>query len=350
MSRIPLGSKVLVTGANGFLASHVVDQLLSCGFHVRGTVRAEPRGSWLKDYFSERYGAGRFELAVVPDMSTPDAFLEAMQGCAGVAHVASDLSFSSDAERVISSVVGGVENVLKSVAKTDSVVRFVLTSSSAAALFATPNKEIKITQDSWNDYSVEQAYKESDDSPTKGAHVYCASKALGEKAMWKFMEENKGRLKFEANAVLPNLVLGKVLGRRYGQSGSTGGVVVDMYADKGEKREASMAFLKSLPPQWMVNAGDTARLHVAALTDPTIVNERIFAFGEAYNFNDILQLLRVLRPKHDFPIDSGDYGRDFTHVVPRERAEEILVKHFERGFKLLGETIEETLEAVDRGE
>jgi len=35
---IPPGSKILVTGANGFIGSNVVDQLLSLGYFVRGTI------------------------------------------------------------------------------------------------------------------------------------------------------------------------------------------------------------------------------------------------------------------------------------------------------------------------
>lgn len=36
---IPKNALVVVTGANGFIASHVVDQLLLAGYRVRGTVR-----------------------------------------------------------------------------------------------------------------------------------------------------------------------------------------------------------------------------------------------------------------------------------------------------------------------
>jgi len=33
-------TKYLVTGANGYIATHVIDQLLKQGHHVRGTVRS----------------------------------------------------------------------------------------------------------------------------------------------------------------------------------------------------------------------------------------------------------------------------------------------------------------------
>lgn len=66
---LPKGSKILVTGANGFIASHVVDQFLAAGYKVRGTVRSLEKGDWVRDFFEKRYaGNGRFELGVVEDM------------------------------------------------------------------------------------------------------------------------------------------------------------------------------------------------------------------------------------------------------------------------------------------
>ena len=38
--RIPTGEWVMVTGANGYIASHIVDILLQEGYNVRGTVRS----------------------------------------------------------------------------------------------------------------------------------------------------------------------------------------------------------------------------------------------------------------------------------------------------------------------
>lgn len=71
---IPKGSTVLVTGANGFIGSHIADQFLQYGFRVRGTVRDADKNKWLDDVFRERYGHGRFELRTVPNMADQGAF------------------------------------------------------------------------------------------------------------------------------------------------------------------------------------------------------------------------------------------------------------------------------------
>lgn len=76
----PAGSLVLVTGASGFMATHIVDQLLLAGYHVRGTVRDKQKAAWTVEFFSARYGSGKFSAIIVPEMSTIGAFDEAVKG------------------------------------------------------------------------------------------------------------------------------------------------------------------------------------------------------------------------------------------------------------------------------
>jgi nucleoside-diphosphate-sugar epimerase len=82
---VPPGSKVLVTGANGYIASHIIKVLLDLGYLVQGTVRTPM--PWLTEYFEKRYGSGRFELIVVSDFQQSDAFDESVKGVSGVIHV-----------------------------------------------------------------------------------------------------------------------------------------------------------------------------------------------------------------------------------------------------------------------
>lgn len=77
---IPLGSTVLVTGVNGFIGSHIADQLLLSGYKVRGTVRDASRAQWVQELFDAKYGSGKFELFVVPQMGVDGAFDDAVKG------------------------------------------------------------------------------------------------------------------------------------------------------------------------------------------------------------------------------------------------------------------------------
>ena len=59
--------KVLVTGANGFIAAWVVHDLLEHGFSVRGSVRSDSKATYLRDHFGT-YG-DKFEVKIVKDMT-----------------------------------------------------------------------------------------------------------------------------------------------------------------------------------------------------------------------------------------------------------------------------------------
>ena len=77
---IELGSLILVTGANGFIGSHVADQLIKAGYRVRGTARDTSKTAWLEELFENKYGKGKFESVIVEDMASPGAFDEACKG------------------------------------------------------------------------------------------------------------------------------------------------------------------------------------------------------------------------------------------------------------------------------
>ena len=66
MPTVAPGSRVLVTGANGYIAMWVVRHLLEQGYTVRGVIRSQDKGKRLKEYFAS-YG-DKLELAIVPDM------------------------------------------------------------------------------------------------------------------------------------------------------------------------------------------------------------------------------------------------------------------------------------------
>ncbi len=87
---IPGGSLVLVSGATGFVASHIIKQLLERGYRVRGTVRDLEKAAWLtRDVFKAEAARGDFELVTVTDLGAKGAFDEAVGGgVAAIVHVA----------------------------------------------------------------------------------------------------------------------------------------------------------------------------------------------------------------------------------------------------------------------
>ncbi len=71
---------VLVTGANGFIASVAVKAFLDAGFNVRGTVRSAKSGEQIQSVLADFVKSGQLELAIVPDITKPGAFDAAVEG------------------------------------------------------------------------------------------------------------------------------------------------------------------------------------------------------------------------------------------------------------------------------
>ena len=93
MSTVPPGGLILITGANGYIASITVQEAIKRGYKVRGTVRSIEKNKWMLEHFGPN-----LELVEVPDLAAPNAFDEAVKGVDGVAHLASTVNFSNDTD------------------------------------------------------------------------------------------------------------------------------------------------------------------------------------------------------------------------------------------------------------
>ena len=116
--------KSFVTGATGFLGSHVARQLLSNGADLRLLVRATSRTENIADLPADR---------VVGDLRDADSLRRGMSGCEVVFHVAADYRlWSRDGRELYQSNVDGTRNILQ--AARDSSVRRVVYTSSVATM------------------------------------------------------------------------------------------------------------------------------------------------------------------------------------------------------------------------
>ncbi len=77
---------VLITGASGFIAAHIIENFLAAGYHIRGTIRSESTAQRIRDAHPKYQDALSF--TVVPDIAVPGAFDEAVKGVDGVSRAA----------------------------------------------------------------------------------------------------------------------------------------------------------------------------------------------------------------------------------------------------------------------
>ncbi|KAL4883014.1 hypothetical protein BJY04DRAFT_226806 [Aspergillus karnatakaensis] len=331
---IPVGATILVTGANGYIGSHVCNLLLSMGYQVRGTLRS-PK-PWLTAFFDAKYGAGRFEPILVPDLTERKAWQIAAEGVQGIAHVASDMSMNPDPEQVVPQMVQGIRNALETAMQQPQVRRVVYTASSTAAFISVPNKEgVRITRETWNNACVDAAWAKDTPDDKRGFLVYSASKTLAEKEAWNWVHQNQPR--FEFNSLVPNTNYGRILCPEISAVTMVG--TANLLLGDG-------SIIRRFPPQWFVDVEDSARLHVVALLSPSAVGKRIFAFAQPFNWTDVLTILRELRPDNTLlPPCPENEGRDLSEIEDAPEAESMMKEFFgTKGWVGLKESLEAALE------
>jgi dihydroflavonol-4-reductase len=119
----------LVTGASGFVGSHVARQLVSAGHSVRILARRSSRLEFLEDLAVER---------VEGDLRDADSIASAMKGVTQVFHVAADYRlWARNPEEIYDSNVGGTRRLLEAAAA-EGVSRIVYTSTVATIAVSKP--------------------------------------------------------------------------------------------------------------------------------------------------------------------------------------------------------------------
>ena len=125
-------SLVLVTGASGFVATHIVKHLLQTGYRVRGTVRSLKNDAKCQP-IRELYPEAKHPVELVEaDLLDADSWKAAVTGCDYVIHTASPVVLAQveDEDTVIRLAVEGTLNVLRAANEVGSVKRVVMTGSS----------------------------------------------------------------------------------------------------------------------------------------------------------------------------------------------------------------------------
>ena len=193
---------VLVTGANGYVASWLVKKLIEKGHTVHASVR-NINDSSKTDHLKSVPKANTNKLKIFEaDLLINDSFNKAMQGCSVVFHTASPfkLDIKNAQKELIDPALKGTENVIRTANKISSVKRIVLTSS-VAAMYSDASecqwyKNNEITESVWNK-TASLSYQ-----------PYSYSKRLAEEKAWELQSLQKN---WDLVVVNPSLVLGPFL-------------------------------------------------------------------------------------------------------------------------------------------
>lgn len=278
----------LVTGSTGFLASHVVDQLLSAGHRVIGTVRSPHKAARLAEAFKQQIASGQLELETLSDVRNAGEFkaiFEKHPEIKYILHTASPFNYNTtDPEKeMLQPAVEGTTTVLKAAKDhAPNVEKVVITSSLAAILnIATFNDpSTTLTERDWNPITWEQAAEKGNPYAN-----YIGSKAMAEKASVEF--EKMEKPKFKLTWVNPVLILGP-------------GIILDPLAINTSNEAIVTNAFETKPGQkppvkagYFVDVRDCAKAHVSAL-NPEFDGRRLFLSTSKYCTQDFLNIANQL--------------------------------------------------------
>lgn len=198
----PTSTKILITGANGFIGLHTVLHFLKAGYNVSATVRTKEQGENVRKTIAKHTDTQKLEF-VYADLLRDEGWDQAVAGCDFVLHVASPYPAEApkDENELIRPAREGTLRVLRAAQKA-GVKRVVLVSSMAAVISGHERENREFNESDWTDIS-------------KTDYAYAKSKTLAEQAAWEFVKSAETKAGMELVSINPSNVFGPVLDNRH---------------------------------------------------------------------------------------------------------------------------------------
>ncbi|EAS07179.1 oxidoreductase, putative (macronuclear) [Tetrahymena thermophila SB210] len=184
--------RVLLTGASGYLAGHVLNQLLLRGYKVRATVRSLKNPKKVDHLYNINPSKNANLELVEADLTNKECWDAAMKDVDYVVHTASPFpqQVPKNEDEVIKPAVQGTENVFHAAIR-NGVKKIVINSSIASVFTGNTQKNYFSTSD-WSQLASCPPYEKS--------------KTLAEKKAWEIYEKNKSKI--QMTIILPGYILG----------------------------------------------------------------------------------------------------------------------------------------------
>ncbi|SEP66660.1 Nucleoside-diphosphate-sugar epimerase [Streptomyces sp. yr375] len=281
MSKSPAERTVLVTGGSGFVAAHLVRQLLERGHHVHTTVRGTANPAKLRPLHALGDAhPGRLHLFEA-DLLTEGSFDEAAKGCAVVFHVASPFlmpeKIKDGLRDVVEPALRGTRNVVAAIERTESVERLVFTST-VGAIFG-DYADVRAMADQ----TLSEKYFNT--TSTVANNPYHYAKTVAEQAAW---EAAAGQDRWSMVALNPGLILGPSLT----PASDSGSLFLLDELFKGYFCYGAPDFSFTT-----VDVRDVAAAHIAAAEHPRAHGRYIVAAAEMTSFHQMARMLLAHHPR-----------------------------------------------------
>ncbi|KAF9890129.1 hypothetical protein FE257_006290 [Aspergillus nanangensis] len=338
---------VLITGASGFIATHIVDAFLQAGHTVRGTVRSQSTADRVKQTFLEYVSKDKLTFAIVPDIGVPHAFDEAVKGVTGVIHTASPFEFKVDdnEQDILLPAINGTKHILDPIKKNGSQVRRLVILSSFAAIVDVSKGTrpgYVYTEKDWNPLTYDEAAKKGSSTVV----AYLVSKKLAERAAWDFVERE--RPGFDVVTICPPMV--------YGPNMNATASIAHLNESSAEiYRLMTAKPTDPVPPTsfWgSVDARDVAQAHLKAYETPEAGGQRFLVCQDNYSYQQMVDVLREKVPevKDRVPVGKPHTGLgEEVYGIDNSKSRKVLGLHYRSFEETVVDAARSLLELAKKG-
>lgn len=249
-----MGTRILVTGANGHIGANTTRALLKKGYDVNAYVRKN----------SDLHGLTGLPITLhFGDIRDRESLVKAAMGCEAIIHHAAAYNVASRKhEEITEPMIEGTKNVF--IAAVQAGIQRLVYTSSTYAIGNSKDPKTILTEKDW--------------SHNKNL-LYGIAKTSSEKLAWELAEKNK--------VPMISLCLAAVLGRYDYKVTPSNRIIHDMLKGAGMTVRGSLSF---------VDARDAGELHALAVTTGKIAERYIVSQGY-YTFKEVGELTARLSGK-----------------------------------------------------
>ncbi|KAE8419600.1 hypothetical protein BDV36DRAFT_251285 [Aspergillus pseudocaelatus] len=320
-------SLTLITGATGFIGSQVALHVLQAGYRARLAIRREEQADKLRRIFANY--EKQLEFVIVPDITVPGCFDEALQGVEYVLHLASPLP-KPGSDDLVTPAKQGTVAILESAAKVPSIKKVVVTGSVISLVSLGELKDGLVVRE---DNEISYTLPPDNIIPTlPPMGQYHASKLAAHKATLDFYSTtNPG---FDIITLHPVFVYGRSLVQETADQlgGSCGSLFQSLFSET-----------PSSPQFNGVHVDDVADAHVRVLDDSVKGFRSYLLAAETSPWGDVKRFLEGRYPGVGFGLKTVD-GGDISYRVDAGRAERELGIGFKGLESMVGDVVDQQFE------